>query len=333
MTVIERLFKRRARHEPVSRHVAQLADPLIDRIVAATDKRLALVKHYRDALRAPVAQAYRDLNPAIRMIPGPTELSATSWREDDTVRALFAQPTDIARALGENSDLRDYFAAHPLGDCFGLLALAQVERRVLAPALQGGMLQAEVARTTVSFTGPQVLAPAGEESAVRQELMARAMEYLGLQALQRVGLARTKKRELEQDRALIEAQLRLARRRGAGFGAIEGAVAAEEVATLERELREKVDQLAKAASRHVLPALLEELRSVLANNTSHLTLEPSALALDSMNFVAAPSPQATTPRVFVLKLAGRGPFAVMLARIPRTAPGSANRLADAAKYL
>jgi len=333
MTVIERLFKRRGRYEPVSRHVADLADPLIDRIVAATDKRLALLKGYRDALRAPVARAFRDLHPAIRMIPGPTEVSAESWRRDDTVRTLFARAEDVAAALGDDGDVRDFFAAHAAGDCYGLLALAQVERRVLAPALQGDTLQTEVARTTVSFTEPRVLAPAADDRAVRDELMARALEYLALRALERVGVLRTQKRELEQERALLQAELQLARRRGAGFGAIDAGSTPSEVATLERELRDKVEELAKAASRQLLPALLEELRGVLTHHADHLTLEPCALALDAMNFVVPPSPQATTPRVFMLKLAERGPFAVIVARFPRSAPRTGNRLADAAKYL
>jgi len=333
MTVIQRLFKRRARHEPVARHVADLADPLIDRIVAATDKRLALLKNYRDALRAPVAQAYRELQPAIRMIPGPLEVSTESWRQDDTVRTLFARAGDIAQGLGDNAELRDYFAAQPAADCFGLLALTQVERRVLAPALQADMLQAEVARTTVSFSQPQVLAPGATERAVRDEVVARVFEYLALCAVQRVSVLRTQKRELEQERALLQAELQLARRRGVGFAAIDATSAPGEVARLERELGEKVEELAKAASQYLLPALLEELRAVLKHHGDYLTLAPCTLALDAMNFLVAPSAQATTPRVFTLTLAGRGPFAVLVARFPRAAPGTGSRLADAAKYL
>jgi hypothetical protein len=249
------------------------------------------------------------------------------------VRTLFARAEDVAAALGDDGDVRDFFAAHAAGDCYGLLALAQVERRVLAPALQGDTLQTEVARTTVSFTEPRVLAPAADDRAVRDELMARALEYLALRALERVGVLRTQKRELEQERALLQAELQLARRRGAGFGAIDAGSTPSEVATLERELRDKVEELARAASRQLLPALLEELRGVLTHHAEHLTLEPCALALDAMNFVVPPSPQATTPRVFMLKLAERGPFAVIVARFPRSAPRTGNRLADAAKYL
>lgn len=333
MKVLDRIFGGAERS--ASRHDAELADPLIDRIVAATDKRLALVKGYRERLRGPVASAFRALHPLIQQIPGPTEVSPESWARDETLRALFAHRDDTAAAFSNEGDVRDFFALHPTGDCFGMLGLLQVERRVLAPALQGDMVQTEVARTTVSFTEPQVLVPRGDEAAVREELVKRALEYLALRALTRVGELRTQKRELEQERALLQAELQLAKRRGAGFAAMDKgtASAAGDVATLELELEKTVHDLEKAASRQLLPALLDELCVVLEKPGEHLTLAPCTLALDTMNFAVAPSPQATTPRVSMLKLAERGPFAVLVARFPRAALRTENRLADAAKYL
>jgi hypothetical protein len=332
MTVIGRLFKRGARNG-ASPHDAALADSLIDRLVAASDKRLALVKGYREKLRGPVGQAFRALHPAIQAIPGPSELSAEGWRADDTVRALFAHAHDTAAAFCNDGGVRDFFALHPTGDGFGLLALLQAERRVLAPALQGDTLQMEVARTTVSFTEPQILAAAADERAVREELVKRAMEYLALRALQRVATLPTQKRKLEQERALLQAELKLAKRRGAGFGSMAAPAAPGEVATLERDLEKTVHELEQVASRQLLPELLDELCNVLRHPGEHLALEPCTLALDSMNFAVTPSPRATTPRVSILNLAGRGPFAVLVARFPRAARPTENRLAEAAKYL
>ena len=334
MNVLERLFKP-SPERAASRHDAELADPLIDRIVGATDKRLALVKGYRERLRGPVAAAFRALHPLIQQIPGPTEVSPQAWGRDETVRTLFAHGDDTAAAFGNEGDVRDFFALHPVGDCYAMLGLLQVERRVLAPALQGDMVQTEVARTTVSFTEPRVLSPSTDEAAVRDELTGRALVYLALRSLQRVGELRTQKRELEQERALLQAELQLARRRGAGFGAMDKPAGASpgDVAALEAELERNVHELEKAASRQLLPALLDELCAVLSQPAPHLTLEPCRLALDSMNFAVEPSPQATTPRVSILKLADRGPFAVLIARFPRAALRTENRLADAAKFL
>jgi hypothetical protein len=338
MSILARLLRPRAEREHAARNAA-IADPIIDRLVAATDHRLARVKGYRETLRAPVLAARARLGEAIARIPGPVEVSARGWPQDPTVRALFAHAEDATRAYVNDAGTQAFFHAHPASDCVAMLALLQSERRVLAAAMHGDSVQAEVARTTVSFSEPQVLAPAVEEAATRDELLMRAFEYLALRALERVGRLRADRRELEKERALLQAQLRLAGRRGAGFGAIggreEASGAVVDAATLERDLASTVAELEQAASRDLLPALVEELLAVLAQPGEHLAIEPSTMALDSVNFaVAAGSPGAVVPRVAILKLAERGPFAVLLARFPRAElRPPENRFADAAKYL
>jgi len=51
MSLLQGLFKSPAQKQQEAREAA-IADPLIDRIVAATDKRLMHVKQLRGALRA-----------------------------------------------------------------------------------------------------------------------------------------------------------------------------------------------------------------------------------------------------------------------------------------
>jgi hypothetical protein len=337
MSVLARLFGSSAARAEAAR-AAALADPVIDRLVEATDHRLAYVKGYRETLRAPVLAARERLRALIALIPGPTLVSERSWGQDPTVRALFAHAGDTSAAFSADPGVEAFFRAHPASDCFCLLGLLQSERRVLAAALYGESVQAEVARTTVSFGEPQVLAPAAGEAAVREELVLRALEYLALRALEGVGAQRARRRELEKDRALLQAQLQLAERRGRGLGGMAGAAGApgnaRERAEIERELERTVSVLEQSASRNLVGALLEDLLAVLARPEDHLGVEPCTLCLDPMNFAVPPGPQAITPKVAILRLARRGPFAVLLARFPRAehrAPE--NRLAEAGKFL
>jgi hypothetical protein len=231
--------------------------------------------------------------------------------------------------------VRAVFDATPGADCYGMLALLQEDRKVLSTVAQGSM-QVEVMRTTVSFSEPQVLAPGLDEAAVRNELVLKALEYLALRALETIGTMRAERRELEKERALLRAELALAERRGAGFGAIASAGASPPAnrAALERDLARTVSDLEKSASTQLLPALLEELDAVFKSPEKHLTIEPCALVLDAMNFTVPASPQSVTPRAATLRLARRGPFAVLVARFPRAAlRAPENRLAQAAKYL
>ena len=304
------------------------ADPLIDRIVKATDKRLIYVKGYRESLRAPVIAARDALRHAVARIPGPVEASARGWSHDETLRALFAKSGEVSHAFSNDEGVRTFFAMHPASDCFAMLGLEKHEKRVLASAMQGDSVQAEVARTTVSFAEPQILAPAVDEPSVRAELVMRAIEYLAMRALERVGTMRLQKQELERERALLTAQLRLATQRGAGFGGI-GREAASK-AELEHDLESTVRELEAVASKKLLPALLEEIIQVLGNPGDLLTIEPCAFALDPMNFlVDAAAPQAVTPRIAILTLANRGAFGVVVARFPRSELKAAASFADA----
>lgn len=307
-------------------------DPVIDRLVAATDRRLSYVKGYRDALRGPVAAARDRMREAVARIPGPMEVGAAAWSRDDTVRSLFAKAADVPIAFSNDPGTRAWFDAHPGCDCIGMLGLEKRERRILTSALQGETVQAEVARTTVSFTEPQVLAPGADETSVRAELVQRALEYLALRALERVGAMRAEKHELEKERALLQAQLRLAQTKGAGFAGLAGGGTPR--AAIEKELERTVRDLEAAASRKLLPGLLDEMLRVLASSDDYLTIEASTIAIDSMNFAVDPSsPQAIVPRVAMLKLVNRGPFAVLLARFPRAELATDNRLAEAEKLL
>jgi hypothetical protein len=72
---------------------------------------------------------------------------------------------------------------------------------------------------------------------------------------------------------------------------------------------------------------------VLAHYTGHLVIEPCELSLDAMNFIVPLADAAVRPRVALLRLAERGPFAVVLARFPCAELRATPRFEDAAKFL
>ena len=332
MTFLQGLFRPAGAREASAREAA-IADPLIDRIVAASDKRLALVKGLRATLRSPVLQARERLEALIGRIPGAFEVSPRSWGHDDTIRVLFAKAEDAAAAFSNDPDAREYFDLHPSSDCVGMLALRQVERRVLASMLNGDAVQAEVARTTVSFTEPQVLAPAIDEATARAELLARSFEYLATRGMQRVVSMRTERQALEKERALLQAQIQLARRSGAGFGRL-GELPAKGEDALRRDLDRVVRELEASASQALLPVLVDAIAQVLAHLEEHIMIEPATLALDAMNFAVDPvSAGAIRPQFATLRLAERGPYAALIARFPRAELRADTRFQDAAKFL
>jgi hypothetical protein len=319
---------------PADREAFALADPIIDRLVEKTGKRLAQVKDYRKVLRRPVLEARERLAALIARIPGLVDIGPAAWSRDEGVRPLFATAADAARAFSDDEGVRSFFVTNASTECYGMLALQQTERKVLATVMQGN-LQVEVARSTLSFSEPQIFAPGRDEAAVREELAVRALENLALRAMENVGAMRSERRELEKERALLQSEVRVARRRGAGFGDMGGgAEPRKDLATLEAELARAAQALEKSATQNLLPVLLDEMLGTFAHPEEHLSIEPCTVTLDAMNFVIPPSPQAVTPRAATLRLGPRGPFAVLIARFARAELREReNRMAEAAKYL
>jgi len=332
MALLRRLLRPRAKRE---HDAGAVVDPLVDRIIAATDPRLAHLKESRRRLRAPVAEARTRFAEMVDRIPGPMEVGAAAWSSEPLLRPLFAQAADAAKVFNDDPDARAFLEAHPASDAFGMLGLKQEERRVLATVQQGsGMLQAEVARTTVSFGEPRILALATNADEVRPELVARCLEFLALRALEHVGSAKLQRRELEKERSLLQAELRLAQRRGAGLGGLGADSNARGMDVVERDLARVVGELSEAATTQLLPMLVDAIVESLAHSEKHLAIEPCTLALDSMNFVVPPSAQSVTPCAATLRLGERGTFAVLIGRFPRAEFRPAeDRLAEAARYL
>jgi hypothetical protein len=292
-----------------------LGGRVLGRLAAATDARLASVREL-EALRVPALAAHDYVREAVARVPGVVEVSARAWSADATLRALFARGDDPALTVNGDGAVRTWLEAHPSADCVALLTFEQHDRRVPPSILASDVAGDDVARTHVRFSNPRVMAPAADETSVREELVGRAIDHLALRALEQAGMDRA---EADSAARLCDARLRLARRRGMGFTAIamDDGVDAGEDEVFERELEASVGALENAPEAGVMERLIEALHSVLSAPHEQMRIEACEFALDAMNLVAAAGPGAVIPRVAMLQLAGHAPYVVVVARFPR----------------
>jgi hypothetical protein len=335
MGILERLFGAKTRDTSPSIDEAT-ARAIVERVAAAVDKRLLLVPDCQKRLRDVALTTLGHVRAVVTAIPGPVDIGAQAWRDDPAVRPLFARGEDAAAAFGRESAVRKFFESSTAEACFALLGLEHVERRVLAPALEGDIVRQDVARTAVSFGHPRVLAPAATERTTRVDIGKAAVDHLAMQALARVTALDTEKRELEKEQALLKMRLQLARSAGRGLADLESGAAASKSAEITRAL----DANRKALSRHtpgeLLDRLVDILRDVLGHPDHYLRIEPRTVTLDAMNLVVeegAPDAVATL-RFQRLQLADGRAFAMFVARFPRAElAASTDRIVGADKYL
>jgi hypothetical protein len=223
------------------------------------------------------------------------------------------------------------------------LGFERSNRQVFAPALVGGKVQGDVARTVVSFGQPRILAPGVEENAVRIEVGKLAVDYLARLALAQMTSEQDQKLELEQERALLRMRLQLAERgqRGLATGfsdAPESAAPPADRTAIERELRENEKALSKLAATELMPRFLDILRTTLAEPAAHIRIESCAIAVDDMNFVVTDAERAAGVEAVELQmqelwLGKRGPWTALVARFPRDELRPDDAVANAERYL
>ena len=259
----------------------------IDKAVSLTNPRIKLIDSYQERLAPAVEASIRYLREMVLAVPPAIGVSSLRWATDPELRAFFASAQDIPNALGRSISLRTLFEKFPeIDQAYFVLAMQFKEQRVLGISMRGDFVQHDVAQTTISFCEHEARICGLDDSEVRHLLGLQAYEYLLAQALAEIGEERSERRELEDNRALIQARLRLLQQQGPGLGSVFGSVPArsDDESKLATQLMENEHQLEALGSPHAsLDIELESLRAVLTHPERYIQFEQRRLRLNTMN--------------------------------------------------
>ncbi|QGZ63806.1 hypothetical protein [Paraburkholderia acidisoli] len=286
MRFLDKLWPRaHAKPEPESALVAALVDRLL--VLSPT---LKLVPQWRERLAPALAQSVEFVREAVARLPAAREASAAAWMSDPAIHAFFAAPEEVAHVLSRSPELHAWFDAHVLArEAYGVLGMGLIERRGFGVAQHGDQVHTDVAQTTLSFDDHQMRVCGETEADLREQIVLRVVEQIGLEALARIGADESRRDALEQERALLRTRLQLLTRHGAGTHAMLGAAAepdAAEVARVEALIAE--NERARAALGLKSEALEHELAVIceaLSRPAQHANVEMRAVYLNAMNIV------------------------------------------------
>ncbi len=336
-------FKNRPAQFDPDRISEELIRGAIDKAITVTNPRLSVVPSCQKRLAPAVEMTIGFLRALLRELPPSRPLSLAAWSCDPALRAFFVAPTDIPAALGRADNLRTLFDKYPeLDEACLVLGMSFSEQQVFGLALQGEVVQRDVAQTSVSFSDHRAHLCGRDEARLNRVIGAQAFEYLLAQALAEIGADRAERRELEANRSLIRARLRLLQQQGPGLGSMFGGppAARGEQARLEAELLENERQMAAlGSSESALEMELECLREVLENPQRYVHFEQKQLRLTAMNVVTEKTSGELAAEVdfHVAELNGDPPVrrAFVVARVERSELPAASRINfdAAARYL
>ena len=260
----------------------------IDKAASLTNPRLKLVHSFQERLAPAVETSIHYLRTIIRALPSAIQVSSAYWSTAPALRAFFVAASDIPSTLGRSHNLRTLFEKFPeLEEAHFILGMGFNEQHVLGMSLLGDVVQRDVTQTVIGFSNHQARICGHSDADVRRLLGTQSFEYLVAQALSEIGEERSERHELEANRALIRARLRLFQQHGPGLGTVFGsAPASSERLKLEMQLIENERQMEAIGSpQSSLNNELECLRDVLMHPERYLLIEKRELRVSTMNVV------------------------------------------------
>ena len=336
-------FKNRPGQYDPDRASAELTEWAIDKAITLVNPRLKLVSNYQKRLQPAVETTIAFLRAQVSTLPAVHRLSPDNWASDNALRAFFVAAADISSVIGRSNNLRTLFDKFPeLDEASLVLGMAFDEQKSFGMALLGNMVQRDVAQTSVNFSDHRARICSHDEPRLRRIIGVEIYEYLLAHALTEIGEERSERKELQENRSLIRARLRLLQQHGPGLGSMFGAepAAPSEQAKLTAELAANEKQLeAIGNNENLLESELDCLTKVLSTPAHYIHFEPKHLRLNTMNVVLD---ESSTDRISdiafsVAELNGTPPMrrAFVLARVSRSEmpPPQQINFGDAARYL
>lgn len=288
MGILDWFKNRPAQFDPdlVSDALVQRA---VEKAVTLTNPRLKILHSYEESLAPSAARSAGYIRDLVQGLQPAIRVSIANWAFDPVLRAFFVAPSDIPVAIGRSNNLRTLFEKYPgLGEASIVLGMDYSEQPVHGMSLLGDLAQSDVEQTFVGFSDHQVRICGEHEAEVRRLLGSQIFEYLVAQALSEIGEDRSERRELEDNRALIRARLRLFQQQGPGLGSVfrSAPSSLDKKVRLEAQLIENEKQLELLGSpQSALEKELDCLKQVLGNPERYIRIEQRHLRLSTMNIV------------------------------------------------
>lgn len=335
-------FKNRPPHLDPERLSDETLLRAIDKAVTLTNPRLKIVRSYQERLMPAVEISVRYLRESMLALPPAIRISETQWASEPVLRAFFANAADIPVALSRSHNLRTLFDKFPeLDEAYLILGMTYNERHISGMSLHGDVVQRDIAQTVIDFSSPRTRICGHTDAEVRHLLGTQSFEYLVAQAMMEIGETRSERLELEANRALIRARLRLLQQQGPGLGSVFNVAPLNKgvQVRLEAQLLENENQMEEIGSPQLaLEAELECLRGVLEHPERYIRFEKTRLRLSTLNVVVDESSTDVASNIAfsMARLDGvpKVRRAFVLGRLARSElPAARINFDDAARYL
>lgn len=321
MGLFDRLFGRQA---------AAASDPLLgkalDRTAEVVEPKLAVVRDWRKRLTPGVAAAIEVARAGAQCLQQVHDLSVANWGTDPLLRAAFATAGSVNEVLARMREVQRFFRSPGAGDeAFAVLGMAFATRKVLAAGLVGDQVCREVEQTQVNFGDHRIRIVAASAEAMRQAAGVQIFNELLLAATRELAGADARRKELNVERAMLQARLRMLEQNESALLAGEGEDRDDDDAdplAARAELQRRLDEMNAAMAQYGggiegLDRQLDIVRDTLLSARESIRIGSHSLRVDAMNNVLDEADGRGTPIEFVHVQAPRMSRAFAAVRVQR----------------
>lgn len=275
---------------------------IIDRVVAATDSRLALLPGYRKALTPGMRTTLAYVEALSQKLPDALELSLLSFTLDRRLGLFFSSPSSLLCLLQKNQSLQTFFQSASNGDdAYALLMMQRTDSMRYGVASQDGEIRSDVEQTVVSFDHHRLLMPCPSLDVLRQRSPERGLELLTRVIARRLALLDRERVALDYE--LTRIRLRLIAVSNPGRVMIDAMPADDSLPqepgallALQQKCNLRMQELKRVTE---LGGLLELVSHMLEHPQDYLHVELSALNLDRMGILQGANAEPDVTRVCV----------------------------------
>ena len=170
---LQQLLEARQLNKLQQQREAESLSSAVETIVDGTDIRLRAIGNYQKRLRKSAREFLDYIEALVAGMPPAVKVSQTAYSSNSLVNTLFASTEAMHRLFSQSSPVQNYFNVaenRQRQEVFALLFLNRTVKNIFGAELRGEIILREVAQTSVSFSGHQLIAPQATEDAARRAL-------------------------------------------------------------------------------------------------------------------------------------------------------------------
>jgi hypothetical protein len=241
----------------------------IERAIDMVEPQLKQTHRYPNAYRKPVMAALEYAHSLANSVPGPVTVNLDSYAKDAYDHAIFPSMDIVSEAFHSSRAMLEYLREHPSADeVYALMGMRRIEKTTMGMELYGQVIQRDVPRQVVCFTGHTIENPAPSEQQARVQAAWSFFDRLVGKVAKRVVLRKQEMQSQLQEKDLLMARLRAAN--------------AQTRPVLEKDLSRMLVSMQSTSRSLDLRNYLDDFRAVLLNPEQHLRLDQSPIISDSM---------------------------------------------------